>query len=544
MDLILYPLVVGAILVPTAWIWRGRDRLDALALGAGAGIILWGSVGLARFFVLLPNAGPKAVGLATLALAITAGVALTLLTAGRPQAPRAPHPVPGRLMVAVAGTAAMTLGLEASLPHFDLAARLFDWYMHYDLARFYETATDLGRRYGDAGITTRTPLFNLLGAVVLSLFGERFSVFQVLTAAVGWLWVLPFALLARRLVPNAATPVIALAGLSPLVLHAHTFTWSKGLVTFLALLALERFLALRDALPGDGCRLALQLGAIGGAALLTHQGFIGYPGVLVALLAYDVAKRRRRWIELGVAGAMAAVMAAPWYAWSVAQYGWQEAFFSYPRVLYASPLRWAFDRFLILASSAFPLNVPIDRLTNAQDPLQDYFLAYLGTAAGVLGLAFLLRTLAFMVRRRTRFGVGPEELPVLCFAAGGSVGGALLLGGLAENNAASFCIPALLGLLLLAVRVRPPTRWWVYAAVVEASVLEAVALAWVWSPSSTGQNALLAMLHGIVFLGRDTVWVGVPLLVAGGVGCIASATMRARPAQSALHPPAPDRMAA
>ncbi len=534
--------MVGAILLPAVGLRRGRDPLEALALGACFGVIFWGAVGLARFFLLLPSGGPRVVGLVGLGVATAVGLLLASLTAGPPVQGDAPHPVPWRLAGVVAGVAVLTLGLEASVPHFDLAARFFDWYLHFDLARLYETATGLGRRYGEFGVTTRTPLFNLLGAVAFASVGERFSVFQVLTAAVGWLWVLPFSLLARRLVRDRAALVVALAGLSPLVLHAHTYTWPKGLVTFLALLALERTLALRDVAPGNGSRLALQLGVVSGAAVMTHPGFIGYPLALFGVLAWDTVKQRRRWQEPAAAAAMAAAVALPWYAWAVAQYGWQQAIFSYPRAAYSSPLHWAFDRLVILASSVFPLNVPIDRLTDTLDALQDYFLVYLGTAAGVLGLAFLMRALAQNFQRRTRFGAGRQEWPVLCFAAGGSVAGALLLEGLVENNAASFCIPGLLGLLLLAVRARPLTRWWIRAAIVEATVVEAVALAWLWSPTSPGQNALLAAVNGIVFLGQVTLPAGLSLLLAGGVTCIASATLRAYPAQSAESGPARRRM--
>lgn len=108
----------------------------------------------------------------------------------------------------------MVLGLEANLPHYGVALRFYDWWLHFDLARFYRLPTDLGRTYGEATVTSRTPLFNLLGSLALACLGDRFTVFQVFTAAVGWLWVLPFALLVRFLGRDAwaAGLVLIMAG--------------------------------------------------------------------------------------------------------------------------------------------------------------------------------------------------------------------------------------------------------------------------------------------------------------------------------------------
>ena len=512
--------MIAALLLPAFGLRRGRDPLEALALGGAVGILLWGAVGLARFFFWLPPGGSRTVGLATLPV----GTALAFLLAWRYGRQPAPvvlgHPVPRRLLGVIAGTAALTLGLAASLPHYDLAGRFFDWYMHFDLARFYEAATNLGRQYPDGSVPTRTPLFNLLGAVALTAMGDRFSVFQVFTAALGWLWVLPFALLARRLLGSRATGVVALAGLSPLILFAHTYPWSKGLVAFWALLGLERLLTLRDAASGEARPMAMQMGLCSGAVAMTHPGFVGYPLALFALLAWDVWHRRRAWAELVLATVMAALVAIPWSAWAITQYGWQQAIFSYPRTPSASIVGWVFDRFVILVSSIVPINAPIDRLTTTLNPLEDYFLVYLGTAAGLAGVVFLVRAMAQNLRRESRFRVGRQEWPILGFAAGGMVVGALLLEGLVENDAASFCIPGLLGLLLLAAQARPISRSARAIAIAESMLLLAVVLAWTRFPASAGQNAQLATMHGTMFLGAAMWPIGLLLAMAGAAACI------------------------
>jgi len=536
LDLLLAPVIATALLLPAAWFWRRHDPIEALALGAAAGVVLWGALGLARFFFVLPPGRAQTVGVVALLASFAGGLALSRLARDRSRQRSAAVAAPGLLRVMV-GIALLTLGLQASLPHYDLAGRFYDWYLHFDLARFYQTATDLGRQYADGTVTTRTPLFNLLGSVALSALGDRFTVFQVLTAVVGWFWVFPFALLARRLVPRSAVAAVALAGISPLILHAHAYTWPKGQVAFLVLLALERLLVLLDAPPGRGGLLSLQVGALGGAAVMTHPGFVGYALALVAAMAWAAATGRRRWREPGLAALAGILVVLPWYAWAVAQYGWAGTFFSYPRTPYASLWHWAVDRMVIVATTVFPFNLPFNPLSGRAAALEDYFIVYLGTAVGMLGVALLVRTLAQHLRPWSRMLAAPAAWPVLLFAAGGLLTGAVLLDGLVEYDAASFGIPALLGLLLLAVRVNPLSRFWAGIAVLEAVLLQAVLLAWVRSPSSAGQNALLAARHGIRFLGADTWPQGLVLALAGAGICIGAVAAhryeRSQPSASA-----------
>lgn len=530
--MLFYPVTVGAILFPAVGLWRRRDPIEALALGAAIGVLFWGTVGLARFFMLLPPGKAKTVGISTLVLAVGAGLALTWVARKQhlPQIALLPTP---QLLGVVAGVAALTLGVEVTVPHYDTAGRFYDWFVHFDLARFYQTATGLGRTYANGTVTTRTALFNLMGSVALAALGTRFTVFQVFTAAVGWLWILPFTLLARRIVHDWTAPLVALAGLSPLIVHAHTYTWPKGLVAFLVLLALDRFLALQEAAPGEGRWIALQMAVLCGASIMTHPGFVGYPAALFALLGWQVLKRHRGWSELAVATAAAFLVALPWYAWAITQYGWHEALFSYPRAPYASIFRWAFDRFFILATSIFPVTLPFNPLAGTGDALEDCLIVYLGTAAGILGIAFLLRALAQNLAPATRIGAVPHAGTIMVFVAVGALTGAVLLDGLVGFNAASFGIPALLGLLLLTVSAKPPSRWAMRVAIVETTLLQLVLLLWVRSAASAGQNALLADLHGIRFLGQDIWPLGIALMLVGAAVSISTITAHISAVQTA-----------
>ena len=531
LDLLFYPVIGGAVLLPAAWVRRRLgDPLEALALGAGYGVLLWAGVGLARFFLVLPSSTARTIGLVALAASAGALVIISLPLWGRARVGATKLLPPlgdqGRgtppFLLAIVAAAALTLGLEASLPHFDLAERYYDWFVHFDLARVFHSATavDLARHWGDATVTTRTPLYNLLASVALTVFGDRFSVFQVLTAAVAWLWILPFALLARRLLNSWAPAVTALAAISPLVLHTTTYASSKGLVTFFALLALERYLALREAPPDRVLLLSLQLGLFSAATVMSHSGFVGFPLALVAMYAWEVIRRRRPWRGLATTALTGALVAIPWYAWAIAQYGFQAGVFGYPRAPYASVLRWLFDRLLIPPTSFLPVTLPLERYV--VQPLETYFLIYIGTATGALGLVFLFRALAQNLNRHTRIHAGRVEWPLLCFAVAGILVADVLHEGVLSNNASTFCVPGMLALLLLAVRANPLTRFFVVASLVEMTVFEVVVLLWVWSPASSGLlNAEVAQANHLRFLGQDALAAGLFLVATGLVAAAA-----------------------
>jgi hypothetical protein len=247
---------------------------------------------------------------------------------------------------------------------------------------------------------------------------------------------------------------------------------------------------------------------------MSHSGFVGFPLALVAMYAWDVVRRRRPWLGLATTALTGALVAIPWYAWAIAQYGLQAGVFGYPRAPYASVLRWLFDRLLILPTSFLPLTLPPERYV--VQPLETYFLLFIGTATGLLGLVFLFRALAQNLNQRTRLHAGPAEWPLLGFAIAGILVADVLHEGVLSNNASTFCVPGMLALLLLAVRANPLTRFFEVVSLVEMVVFEVVVLIWVWSPAGSGLlNAQVAQAHNLRFLGQDTLDAGLLLVAAG-----------------------------
>ncbi|MDQ6710360.1 MAG: hypothetical protein M3Z11_07355 [Candidatus Dormibacteraeota bacterium] len=466
-----------------------------------------------RFLLMLPESSPKTVGLVTLGVVLVCGCALVIRTArGSGRASHRGQP-PQAVVLTLAGAALLALGLEAVVPHFGIADYYYDWWEHFDLARFYLAPGDRFRRYLDGyGVTSRTPVYNLVTSLALSLFGDRFSVFQLATAALGWLWVMPAMLLARRFLHEQGIRLVALLALSPLILFATTYTWPKGLVTFFSLLALDRFLALRRAGPGQAASLAAQFGLAGGMTPMTHQGFIGYLLPLYGLLAWDAFVRRRSPAPLTIACAVGALVALPWYAWATAQYGLSTALAGYPVSSYATPMLWLVDHIIVVVSSAVPLGIPLRAF--GATPLQEVFITYLRTAVGLLGIVFFIRLLARSLGRSPSRPTGVA--PVIGFAISGILTTTLLLNGWGNGwaSAESVFIPAMVALVVVALARVPLTEGILRIALAECLALLAVAIVYMWSPASLAEpNARLAIALRVRFLGQDVLWLGLVLLL-------------------------------
>jgi 4-amino-4-deoxy-L-arabinose transferase-like glycosyltransferase len=523
MDLLFFPIMVLAILAPAALLRRRYDLPEALALGALVSLGGWSALALARFLLLLPVSTPRTVGLIALTSSVGAGIAAARVLVGGRQSD-SPRLTNERQILAVAGGAALlVVGLEAVVPHFGIANLYYDWWEHFDLARFYHAPVDLARHYQDGySVTSRTPVFNLLTSLGLTAFGDRFSVFQVGTAALAWLWVLPAMLLARRFLENQGLRLVAVLALSPLMLFAGTYPWPKGLVAFFALLSLDRFLALRQRGSLSAGSEGMQFGLASGLTLMTHEGFAGYLVPLFALLVWDRLRARAAWKPLLTACLFSALVALPWYGWAVAEYGLRGGLIGYPEPGYGGPMLWLMDHIVIIVSSVVPITVLFHAY--ADNALQQLFVAYLRTAVGLLGVAFFLRVLARAVQRTAsaKRGAGP----LLGFALAGIGSTTLLLNGWGNGwaSAESVFIPAMVALLIGAVARAPLTEGMLALSAVECLAILIAAIGYLWSPvSATEPNAQLAAIEQVRFLGQDAWPVGLALLLTGAASSLYAA---------------------
>jgi hypothetical protein len=220
-----------------------------------------------------------------------------------------------------------------------------------------------------------------------------------------------------------------------------------------------------------------------------------------------------------LASAGGLLVALPWYAWAIVQYGLSRTLFSYPLDQYPSVFRWAFDRLLIVVTSGLPITLPLERFLT--DPLTSVFLIYVGTATGLLGLGFLLRSLAQNLKPAIRLRGSPSEQPVLIFAGVGFLLADLLHEGVVSNDAATFGIPTFVVLALVMLKANPLTRTGIAIAVTECLLVNTAIVLWVLSPASWGlPNSTAAALYHVRFLGQDLWPIGIVIAIAGCVSCL------------------------
>jgi hypothetical protein len=93
------------------------------------------------------------------------------------------------------------IGLQGLTPVYAGGNWYGDWWEHYSIAQAY-IRTAGGHEtvwFGDYNLASRTPLFNLVTAFALSLFGDRFWVYQVASTVASTLFLPALVVLFRDL---------------------------------------------------------------------------------------------------------------------------------------------------------------------------------------------------------------------------------------------------------------------------------------------------------------------------------------------------------
>ena len=116
-----------------------------------------------------------------------------------------------------------------------------DWWEHYSIAQAY-VRTAGGHEtvwFGDYNLASRTPLFNLVTAFALSLFGDHFWVYQVASTVVSSLFLPARCCSFRELRGRrAALLIAAFIFFNTWLVHDALFTWAKMTAAYLLLLSL------------------------------------------------------------------------------------------------------------------------------------------------------------------------------------------------------------------------------------------------------------------------------------------------------------------
>lgn len=460
----------SALLARVAWL----DRAERFAASWGVGFAV---LALSQFLAFVTGAPPALVHAASLGAVLAA--ALGLGRVFRPPAPPAgavPADAPpvGLWLLGLGQLAAV----QVLLPGYLGGGWAFDWFMHYRTALVFLGDLPVDTVWvGRYSVASRTPLYNLTLAAVMSVAGREFWVFQEASVLTNGAFLLPvFLLLRGAFGPRAARLGTALGALNLWALHEAWFTWSKMLTVYYLLLGLHFYLRwLRSRPPAAGPFLGFGVATLLG--FMTHQVGAVYGGALLAHAARAVRRdpaRRPGTNVLAGLGAAAVVVAGTWYGWVVATFEPLTPVTSTPitGMIEDSPVTspWTLPR--VYAGNVATSVVP-DRLIRAVarerfsiGAVYIHLTAlYFSQLPGALTLSLTAYLAARAVRARGRVGraaVSEDLGAVLTFALLGGLGALVLHPAPSRYGVAhNVFVPTTLTLALLGwgALARDPNRW-------------------------------------------------------------------------------------
>ncbi|HEX9637922.1 MAG TPA: hypothetical protein VGB99_10330 [Acidobacteriota bacterium] len=286
--------------------------------------LLCGSIGLSLILIYLVSFGIYAAGLpptANLALSV---LNLVLLVATRRDWARMVRSPAVRRPLLLFGCLLIWALLALSLVrHYAGGGWGGDWLEHFQrtlvFAHGLPPNTPIVPGYT---LPARPPLMNAVAAHFLAQVGDDFELFSISFLFLNLSAVLGCALLLKSLARRGGRGIWVLGALlacNPLLIQSLTYTWTKLLAAFYALLGLALYLAgWRRSDPG---RTVSAFGALA-AGMLVHFSIAPY--ALVVLGHYTLRQLRERpvrWPELARAGGVAVALLATWFGFATAQFG-------------------------------------------------------------------------------------------------------------------------------------------------------------------------------------------------------------------------------
>jgi hypothetical protein len=292
--------------------------MEKLCGSVGLSLIL---VWLAAWVLYLVVPGAGAVG----AVVITAGSAVLLALAWKDVrklfgADRVRHSAIGFGFLLL-----WTLVILATIRHISGAGWVGDWLEHFQRSLvFLHHLPKETEIFGGYRIPSRPPMAHVITALMMAQTQDRFEIFQVVFAFLSLLVFLPCCLmlpLVARPWKSGVLPLACIFAMSPLVMVNATYTGTKPLAAFFAVLAVAFYL--RGWKKQDRVRMsAAFLAAAGG--VVAHYSAAPYAAFLG--LHYLIAvfpSRRERWKELASLTAVASVPLLAWFGWCFAAFSMQ-----------------------------------------------------------------------------------------------------------------------------------------------------------------------------------------------------------------------------
>jgi len=397
---------------------------------AAAGGFGFAFLGLSAFIAHLSGANPLVVNAAIWTAGVLAGLAAVL---GKRRSER--PAVSWSLLGLWASFYVALIGFQGLTPIYAGGSWYGDWWEHYAIAQVY-LGTGTGYAtvwFGDYNLASRTPLFNLAAAFALSVFGDRFWVYQVASTFLNSLFVVPLYLLARALCGlRAALLCAGLVFFDTWLVHQGTFTWTKLSCAYLLLLALGFSIRFRAA--GDP-RLLYASALCGALAFMAHQTAAYYVAALLVDPWLFRPRPRVSGRQVGVIAAIVAAVIAPWYAWVSRLFGTLGAVQAAPTLSLGEPTVRRLLRGGALNAVTSILPVPFIDFLRAgrftwEQALDPVFRLYFNPLAGALTLSVVAALVCAWRRPSATFVRGFHHLkgPVLALVFGASLLFALVVG--------------------------------------------------------------------------------------------------------------------
>jgi hypothetical protein len=359
--------------------------------------------------------------------------------------------------------------IETIIPSLSGAGWYADWWVHLHRALVYANLVKVDAVaqncvalhphcpapvYDNGVMTARTPLFNLLGGILLGLDHGRLEAFQIATAV--WSATLsgPVVLLAQRRGLLAGRIAGTLLLLNPFLVHLAVYTWPKVLTAAFEVAAIYWLCRMRDGKAWAGSAVSACLAL----AVFTHTGASIY---VFAVALYLVFIRRPTGVEIRamVVGLIVAMfLILPWVGWGIHTYGWRGVFLSSPTasVKPPPPATWVTHKIEGMLFSFIPIplldNLAAGKITssteawNTADAGLEFPFDTFSGAQGLIACLLLLRWSGKARLSRDQWRLG------FILASCAALGAVLLDPAYLEGGAAVNAIAAVtaLGIVFLA----------------------------------------------------------------------------------------------
>ncbi len=318
--------ICGAILLSIlpAWGLARRIPVDPLTRLLVAALGSYTLMYLLEFGAYLTSA-PQLIPLALLLVASIGSVVFTIRQEIQESDPAA-FPWDGVITWGV--LAVWILGMQSRVVVYGGAGWFLDWYGHYKGTVFFLDQLSLSTKIQDEmGIWTlayRGPVFNASAALLMTLFGRDFWIYQTLATALNTFPVVALALLIRdmgRLPQRSALLWSAIIlGIAPFAVQQEMYTWTKFFTIGFILggIHLYRLGLMRD----RPWLVGVSFGALA-AGILAHYLVVPFALFFILHYVYSVLRRRWSWRVVGYQALACSALLATWFGFLIMTFGFQ-----------------------------------------------------------------------------------------------------------------------------------------------------------------------------------------------------------------------------